>query len=98
MVMAYNTESGKDEIIFKFESDGFTFEKPNPKKEKPFENIPDSKNYTLEECFNTEIRTRDGIKKLKDCTDEQLKILIAGSIQEIKDKANTILLFREGQK
>lgn len=85
------------------DSDTTNTQGKEPKKDdkkgesKPFEEIPTEKVLTLEEAFNIEVNTQEGVKKLKDLTDEQLKIVKETS--KVKDRikgAEMILIYRSG--
>ena len=74
--------------------------KAKTEDKKPFEEIPKQEEMlTLEKALDIEVQTQEGVKKLKDLTDEQLKIVKETS--KVKDRvkgAELILLYRAGQK
>jgi hypothetical protein len=66
--------------------------------EKPFD-IPPAQKLTLEKAFEIKVNTRNGFKFLKDLSDEQLEVIIRQSaVEEWKEGAKLILIFRSGQK
>ena len=66
----------------------------------PFSDIPPQDPVmTLEEALNVEIKTRDGVKLMKELTNEQLSMGIKWwTEEEWKKAAKVVLLYREGQK
>ena len=74
--------------------------KPKTEDKKPFEEIPKQEEIlTLEKALVMEIKTKDGIKKLNELTDEQLTIGKDNwTIKEWVKGAELILLYRAGQK
>lgn len=74
--------------------------KAKTEDKKPFEEIPKQEEIlTLEKALEMEIKTKDGIKKLNELTDEQLTIGKDNwTIKEWVKGAELILLYRAGQK
>lgn len=71
-----------------------------PPVELPFNDVPLSpRAMTLEEALEVQIKTREGLKKMKDLTDAQLEIGLKNwTVEEWKQAAEVILLYKAGQK
>ena len=68
------------------------------KDEKPFD-VPDNPpKLTLEEALETEIKTKDGIKKIKDLDDEKLRILSECSVGAWAEAAKIVMLESKARK
>lgn len=65
----------------------------------PF-NVPTPpKQLTVEEAGEIEVNLKDGYKKLKELTDEQLRLVVQHTVvKEWKEGANILLTFRGGNK
>ena len=72
---------------------------PEEIAELPF-NVPiQPKQMTVEEAGEIEVNLKDGYKKLKELTDEQLSLVIKHSVvKEWREGANILLTFRGGNK
>lgn len=95
---------GIDTSIASYEEVKNAIENQKPKqidKEEnkvPFEDVKSEKKMTLEEALEIEVKTKDGIKKLKDLTDSQLDLGAKNwAFPEWVEGARLILLYREGQ-
>jgi hypothetical protein len=96
LVICETTYGKNEKVVYSYEV------KTSDKKadKKPFEEIPKQEEIlTLEKALEMEIKTKDGIKKLNDLTDEQLTIGKDNwTIKEWVKGAELILLYRAGQK
>lgn len=66
----------------------------------PFNDVPPQEpKMTLEEAWAVEVKTKDGIKTMKELTNEQLELgLKFWNVEEWKTAANLVLLERQGRK
>ena len=69
-------------------------------KKVPFENVPKTKpQLTLEQAFEIEVNTKEGYKKLKDLSREQLELIIKHSaVKEWVEGARIILINEDAKK
>lgn len=72
---------------------------PEEISQLPF-NVPTApKQLTVEEAGEIEVNLKDGYKKLKELTDEQLRLVVQHTVvKEWKEGANILLTFRGGNK
>jgi hypothetical protein len=97
-ITAYNKENRTTDTVFNFGTCKATKGKNQSQKQVPFEDVKSEKKMTLEEALETEVKTKDGIKKLKDLTDTQLGLGARNwAFPEWVEAANLILLYKAGQ-
>ena len=97
-ITAYNKENKTTDTVFNFGTCKATKGKNQSQNKVPFEDVKSEKKMKLEEALEIEVATRNGYKKLKELTDEQLRIGASGwQSKEWVEGANLILLYKAGQ-
>lgn len=102
-ISAFNKDKKQSEEIFTYGT--LKQKQPNPfagikDEDLPFNDLPPQEpKMTLKEAWAVEVKTKDGIKALKELTNEQLELgLKFWTVEEWKTAANLVLLERQGRR